>query len=89
MISQNFKIIEKKWAGRSMNLVYKGKSWIYNGVKVENDAIDFWTRKINLYGSKAYQKKRNINIGGLCFMNFLDLANILGDIQDLRFSILQ
>ena len=66
MLSQN-RVYEKKLAGRRASLVYKGKSWIYNGAKPKKVEIYFFGRKIYQYCSRVYQKMWNSNIWGGMF----------------------
>ena len=46
--------------------------------------LTFYQKKTQ-YGSKSYQKKQNSNILEGKFSIFLDVANILGEVQDLKF----
>ena len=78
--------MKRNWPGAARILFIKGNPEFYDGAKAENFEIDFLSRKINPYGSKTYQKKQNSNILGVCFLTFFDLAQILGEIQDLKFS---
>ena len=50
--------------------------------------LTFYQEKTQ-YWSKSYQKKQNSNILEGMFSIFLDVANILGEVQDLKFLRLQ
>ena len=60
--------MKRNWPVAAHIRFIKGDHGFYNGAKSKKIQIDFWDQKIYQYCSRVYQKMRNTNIWGVCFL---------------------